>query len=209
METRVQEGISVPIPDDKKKEICVPRIYAKKDGLIQTLDENGVPDGNPLKFSEVHAKGHWHRVALVCIVNAKNQILLQQRSQTVPKSPNVWDISAASHVFYGYDSIDTAKKSIVNELGISLAHRTELSDFKYITCFRKEYEYENIIEKQFHDLFLVRLKEDMSADIIFNKDEVMDITWRSLPEIRKMELNEEFFPRTEWIRQINDYLIRG
>ena len=49
--------------------------------LIDVLDENGVKTGEILSREEIHKKGLWHRAIVVAIVNDKNEILLQQRSE--------------------------------------------------------------------------------------------------------------------------------
>ena len=49
--------------------------------LIDVLDENGILTGEVLPRSEVHKRGLWHRAIVVAIVNEKNEILLQQRSE--------------------------------------------------------------------------------------------------------------------------------
>lgn len=53
--------------------------------LIDVLDENGVLTGEVLPRSEVHKRGLWHRAIVVAIVNEKNEILLQQRSDKKKK----------------------------------------------------------------------------------------------------------------------------
>lgn len=57
--------------------------------LIDVLDENGVLTGEVLPRSEVHKRGLWHRAIVVAIVNEKNEILLQQRSDKKKKCWNV------------------------------------------------------------------------------------------------------------------------
>jgi len=204
-------SIGVPCKDESEEK-KLSMSGEKRNKLIRILDQNGTPrgSGDVMSFDEVHAEGHWHRVVLVCIVNAKNQILLQQRSKFVAKYPNVWDISVASHVLYGEYSIDAAKRSIIEELKIPLKHEIRLNDFRYITCFRKEDDIEAKKERQFHDLFFVRLEGDMPIEkIAFNENDVQNVKWESHPGILDMNNGNEFFPRTEWISPINEYLIRG
>ena len=119
----------IGVPNNPHENIVQGIAEEKKDELIITLNENGIPDGNIAKFSKVHQEGYWHRVALVCIVNKRNQVLLQQRSSLVNKYPDLWDISVASHV-YNKDatSIEAAKRSIIHELGIPLDFEIKLRE---------------------------------------------------------------------------------
>ena len=51
-----------------------------KDELIDVLNEDGIQTGEILSRAEVHKRGLWHRAIVVAIINEKNEILLQQRS---------------------------------------------------------------------------------------------------------------------------------
>ena len=87
--------------------------------LIEVIDENGVPTNEAKIRILIHEDGDWHRVALACIVNEKNEILLQKRANTT-KYPNLWDISVAAHIPYGETSLSAVKKAIIKEIGYNL-----------------------------------------------------------------------------------------
>lgn len=184
------------------------KINEDTEELIDVLDKNGVYTGNVATRSEVHKKGLWHRIALVCLVNAKNEILLQKRSDSVSKFPGLWDLSVASHIRNGENSVMTAKREIVEELGISLSNAPSINRFKYVSCFKNQYKINGIIENQYYDLFLVKYKNISVESLSFNDKEVSDAKWANLGEIERMKAAGELHPRTEWIRLLKSELYR-
>lgn len=69
-----------------------------KQELIDVLTENGIRIGEILPRIEVHKRGLWHRIIVVAIINEKNEILLQQRSNNKDKNPGKWDISVTGYL---------------------------------------------------------------------------------------------------------------
>ena len=104
--------------------------------LIDVLDENGVATGEILSRKEIHEKGLWHRSIVVAIVNEKNEILLQQRSEEKKTNAGMWDISVAGHISAGQDSLSAAAREINEEVSVLLGYRTEIKDFRYMYCYR-------------------------------------------------------------------------
>ena len=62
-----------------------------REELLDVLDSNGIKTGEILPRKEVHKKGLWHRIIVVAIVNEKNEVLIQQRSENKDKNPGMWD----------------------------------------------------------------------------------------------------------------------
>lgn len=50
--------------------------------LIDVLDENGNKTGKILTREQIHKKGLCHRIVVIAIIDAKGNILMQQRSKT-------------------------------------------------------------------------------------------------------------------------------
>jgi isopentenyl-diphosphate delta-isomerase len=63
---------------------------------------------------EAHAKGIWHRLAVILVVNDRGQVLLQQRQS------GKLDHSAAGHVAVGESYEDAARRELLEELGLSI-----------------------------------------------------------------------------------------
>jgi isopentenyldiphosphate isomerase len=181
--------------------------HQKRDEFILVLDENGVSTGELERRETVHKKGKWHRVGLACIINKKREILLQKRSASIEKYPDYYDISVATHIRHDdISAMNAINRAINQELGIPF-NDTNLKNFQYVTSFRKEYEENNIIEKQHHDLFLVKVKNTILIENIkYNTKEVQNVIWANISTILEMERKNLFFPRTEWISMISSLI---
>lgn len=177
--------------------------------LIDVLDENGCLTGKVLPRSEIHKQGLWHRAIIVAIVNENNQILLQQRAANKEKNANMWDISVAGHISAGQDSLSAAAREINEEVSVLLGYRTEIKDFRYMYCFRKEQKIkENFIERQFYDFFILRTSGLDDKTIYFQKEEVQAVKFVDLSELQKMIENNELVERKEIYDILVSFLFR-
>lgn len=180
-----------------------------KTELIDVLDENGLLTGEVLPRSEVHKKGLWHRAIVVAIINEKNEVLLQQRSETKEKNAGMWDISVAGHISAGQDSLSAAAREINEEVNVLLGYRTEIKDFRYMYCFRKEQVFkEDFIERQFYDFFILRTAGIDDKILRFQKEEVQAVKFVDLLTIQKMIDNKEIVDRPEIYQVLTNFLFR-
>ncbi len=177
--------------------------------LIDVLDENGIFTGEVLPRDEVHKRGLWHRAIVVAIINEKNEVLLQQRSFNKEKNAGMWDISVAGHISTGQDSLSAAAREINEEVSVLLGYRTEIKDFRYMYCFRKEQKFgENFIERQFYDFFILRTSGVDDKTLYFQKEEVQAVKFVDLLEIQKMVDNNEIVERPEVYKVLTNFLFR-
>lgn len=177
--------------------------------LIDVLDENGVLTGEVLPRNEIHKRGLWHRAIVVAIVNEQNQILLQQRSEQKEKNAGLWDISVAGHISAGQDSLSAAAREINEEVNILLGYRTEIKDFRYMYCFRKEQKFkDDFIERQFYDFFILRTSGVDDKTLNFQKEEVQAVKFVDLLEIQKMMKNHEIVERPEIYQVLTNFLFK-
>lgn len=177
--------------------------------LIDVLDENGIFTGEVLPRSEIHKKGLWHRAIVVAIINENNQILLQQRSENKEKNAGMWDISVAGHISAGQDSLSAAAREINEEVSVLLGYRTEIKDFRYMYCFRKEEKFrEDFIERQFYDFFILRTSGIDDKTLYFQKEEVQAVKFVDLSQIQKMIEEHVIVERPEVYKVLTNYLFR-
>ncbi len=177
--------------------------------LIDVLNEDGVLTGEVLPRSEVHKRGLWHRAIVVAIINEKNEILLQQRSEKKEKNAGMWDISVAGHISAGQDSLSAAAREINEEVSVLLGYRTEIKDFRYMYCFRKEQKFgEDFIERQFYDFFILRTSGVDDKTLYFQKEEVQAVKFVDLSTIQKMIENQELVERPEIYQVLTNFLFR-
>lgn len=180
-----------------------------KEELIDVLNENGIKTGEILTRKEVHEKGLWHRIIVIAIINEKNEILIQQRSDDKDKNPGMWDISVTGHLSSGQDSLTSATREISEEVSVSLGYSVEVKDFRFMFSFRKEEKVnEHHYDRQFYDFFILR-QNGLSADNIrFQKSEVQAIKFVSISELNRMREENLLVQRDECYDELSNYLFR-
>ena len=177
--------------------------------LLDVLDEDGIFTGEVLSRDEIHKRGLWHRAIVVAIVNEKNEILLQQRSEKKEKNAGMWDISVAGHISAGQDSLSAAAHEINEEVSVLLGYRTEIKDFRYMYCFRKEQKFrDDFIERQFYDFFILRTPGVDDKTLYFQKEEVQAVKFVDLTTIQNMIDNNELVERPEIYKVLINFLFR-
>ena len=132
-------------------------------------------------------------------------MLLQQRHKNLKKFPNLWDLSVASHIQSGGDAISTLLREVNEEIGVQIEYRVQAKDFRFLTSFRNQHIYKDLIENQYYDFFILRKDIDF-ADITFNDQEVQDIQWVNYTKLKKLVKDNLMHPRLEWIEEILSYI---
>ncbi len=180
-----------------------------KEELIDVLNENGIKTGQVLSRGEVHKQGLWHRIIVVAIINEKNEILIQQRSDNKDKNPGMWDISVTGHLSAGQDSLAAATREISEEVSVSLGYTVEVRDFRFMFSFRREERVnENHYDRQFYDFFILRKNGLNKEDITFQESEVQDIKFVNISELNKMREQNLIVERNEVYDELSNYLFR-
>ena len=176
-----------------------------KQELIDVLTENGIKTGEVLPRSEVHKKGLWHRIIVVAIINEKNEILLQQRSNDKDKNPGMWDISVTGHLSAGQDSLMAATR----EVSVSLGYSIDVKDFRFMFSYRKEEKVnENHFDRQFYDFFILRQSGLNNDNIKFQSSEVQAIKFVTISELNEMREQGLLVSRDECYEALSEYLFR-
>ena len=177
--------------------------------LIDVLDENGVKTGRIATRDEVHRLGLWHRCIAVAILNDKNEILLQRRAHSKDKNPDMWDISVAGHISAGQDSLSAAAREINEEVSINLGRYIDISDFRYMFCFRREQIFnEDYIDSQFFDFFILRRPDLRLENIKLQESEVQDIKFCTMSKLRELIERHELVERDAEYAALEDYIFK-
>lgn len=180
-----------------------------KEELIDVLDENGIKTGEILPRKEVHKRGLWHRIIVVAIVNEKNEILIQQRSNNKDKNPGMWDISVTGHLSAGQDSLTAATREISEEVSVSLGYSVEVKDFRFMFSYRKEEMVsEEHMDKQYYDFFILRQNGLSANNIKFQDSEVQAIKFVTIHELNEMREQGLLVNRDECYDELAAYLFR-
>jgi isopentenyldiphosphate isomerase len=131
------------------------------------------------KRGDIIARGDYHLVIHVWIINDKREFLIQKRQPWKVSSPNMWDCAVAGCTIAGENTKETAIRETKEELGIDLdIHKSEIfSTFKSSSLF--------------DDIWIVRQNINIS-DLKLQYEEVADAKWVKGSEIEQLISNGEF-----------------
>ncbi len=175
---------------------------------MEVLNENGVGTGRPATRKEIHEKGLWHRAIIVAIINNDNKVLIQKRAKTKEKFPDLWDLSVAGHIPFGSDSISCAAIEVMEEIGYILPKKTQVRDFRFMTSFRNQLSVsDTFVENQFYDFFICNFDIPIS-NLRIQPEEVSEVKYATIYEIKEMAKQGLFHPRTEWIDILYKYIMK-
>jgi isopentenyl-diphosphate delta-isomerase len=125
---------------------------------------------------EAHRKGLLHRAFSIFVFNSKGEMLMQQRAAGKYHSGGLWTNACCSHPRPGEKTDEAAQRRLKEELGFE-TQLTEIFEFIYQAEFANglaEYEYDHVYVGEYDGL------------IQANKEEVMDVSFCSIREIRRL-----------------------
>ncbi len=125
--------------------------------------------------------GEYHIVVHICILNSKNELLIQRRQPFKHGWPNMWDLSASGSVLAGETSSEAAEREAYEELGIKL---DLIGSRPYFTV--------NFVNG-FGDFFIVRQDIELS-ELKLQPEEVREAKWVSKEEVLKMQEEGTMIP---------------
>ena len=129
-------------------------------------------------------KNLYHLVVHVCIFNAKNQMLIQQRQSFKEGWPNMWDLTVGGSAMIGENSRQAATREVAEELGLKI-------DFENIPPVITKY-----FSEGFDDIYILEKEIDIS-NLILQYEEVQAVKWVSFEEILDMIRLKKFIPYDE------------
>lgn len=148
--------------------------------LTDIYDETGVKTGETAGKYEAHRNGLIHRAVCVWIVNSKNEVLMQTRSDHV-LSPGKMDISFSGHIQAGETSLEAAVREGYEELGISI----DVSRLQYLFSCRVYTGTDEYTENEIDDVYLYKADIPLD-DCRFYDNEVKAVSYVPLEELRTM-----------------------
>ena len=137
---------------------------------------------------EIHSDGSWHRGVHILLFS-NNELLLPVRSPKKDKFPNCYDVSVSEHVEPGEDYIEAAKRGLKEELNI------EGVELKKLLKFRMNY---GLGDNMISELYEAEFDGKIS---FFDKEEIQEIKFYPLDEIKRM-LKEEENKFASWTKEI-------
>ena len=126
------------------------------------------------KVSERHEKveGEYRQSVHTWIMNSKGEFLIQKRTPNKKNFPNMWSQTGG-----GVDSGETTLQAAIRECHEELGINIEKDEIEFMLSFKRKYD--------FVDVWLVKHDYDIST-LVLQEDEVSDVRWASIDEIREL-----------------------
>ena len=155
------------------------------------VDKNDNPIGTAEKLL-AHQKNLCHRAFSVILtreINNNIEILLQKRQKTKYHCANLWSNTCCSHPKPGENTLESAKKRLLFEMGITCK-------INYIGAIYYQTKLANqLFEHEYDHVFHGNYTEDHCD---FNEDEVATTQWIDLLSL-KTELKNQPHKFTPWL----------
>ena len=118
--------------------------------------------------------GEYHLAVHVCILNSRNQLLIQQRQPFKKGWSNMWDLSVGGSAVAGDTSAMAAEREILEELGlkVDLSHTRPLFTINFLDGF--------------DDYYILRMDVELS-ELTLQEEEVQRVRWADKEEVLKMQ----------------------
>lgn len=152
--------------------------------LWDLYTENREKTGKTMVRGEKQPDGFYRIVVHVCIFNAKNQLLIQQRVPFKDDWKNLWDITVGGSAISRESSRNAAARELKEELGLEI----DFSDAKNV---RRAFSLN--FHGGFDDFYIIKKDVNLSA-LKFQAEEVQNAKWASKDEIFTLLDEKKFIP---------------
>lgn len=119
-----------------------------------------------------------HRAVAVFIINSKNQVLLQKRSEMQKMWPGMWDLSSGGHVDSGEQGFQAIQRELHEELGLDI----QTSEMDFIGSALSTNIKGDIINKHLNEYYVVNKDIDLES-LKLQATEVSEVKWVDKEEI--------------------------
>lgn len=124
-------------------------------------------------------EGMYRLVVHVAVFNQEGKMLIQKRQKNKSRWANLWDLSVGGHVVSGENTREAAVREAQEELGLDI----DLSD--------KPANITTTFNNGFDDYYIVTVEVKIE-DIIIQQEEVSEVRWASLSEIKEFIRTNKF-----------------
>ena len=158
--------------------------------MVIPVDENDNPIGTMPKM-EAHEKAMLHRAFSVFILNANDEVLLQQRANDKYHSAGLWTNTCCSHPHPGEDTLGAARRRLKEEMGME-------ADLQFVFKFMYKAPFDNLLTEHEIDHVFIGKTDELP---VINPEEVASYKYMKPEEIKlDMEQNPQSY--TVWFRII-------
>lgn len=147
---------------------------------FDVLLENGEYSGKIETREICHKNGLWHKAVALFIINSKDEVLLQKRSEKKKLWPNLWDITAGGHVLAGEFGFEAIIREIKEELGTNITK----NDILFLGASISSNVKGEIINNHFNEYYIVNKDIDISK-LVLQPEEVSEVKWFEKNDIIK------------------------
>ena len=165
---------------------------------IDILEENGEIVGTTT-VNEAHQNGLLHKVVHVWIVNRRNKLLVQKRSDLKEFCPLMRDVSFAGHVKAGENSLDACEREAKEKLGLNI----DDDELKFLFSIIENFEEGKI--RELADVYILHKDLDLT-DLTLDKSEVEEVKWVPFHEFFVTCMTKKFVPHEEEYRLLKEVL---
>lgn len=158
--------------------------------MVILVDENDNPVGTMPKM-EAHEKAMLHRAFSVFILNANDEVLLQQRANDKYHSAGLWTNTCCSHPHPGEDTLGAARRRLKEEMGME-------ADLQFVFKFMYKAPFDNLLTE--HEIDHVFIGKTDQLPVI-NPEEVASYKYMK-PEDIKLDMEQNPQSYTVWFRII-------
>ena len=158
--------------------------------MVILVDENDNPIGTMPKM-EAHEKAMLHRAFSVFILNANDEVLLQQRANDKYHSAGLWTNTCCSHPHPGEDTLGAARRRLKEEMGME-------ADLQFVFKFMYKAPFDNLLTE--HEIDHVFIGKTDQLPVI-NPEEVASYKYTK-PEDIKLDMEQNPQSYTVWFRII-------
>ncbi len=152
--------------------------------LFDVYDKERNLTGKTLERGKPVPEGCYRMVVHICIFNSDGKMLIQQRQPFKHSWSGMWDLSVGGSSVAGDTSLSAAIRETGEELGIRLSP-DELR--RVLTIQTKGI---------FDDIYIVNKNVDETA-LTLQAEEVAQVKWADIYEIKKMTAEKIFIPYHE------------
>lgn len=149
--------------------------------MWDVYDKNRVKKGKTIVRGSHIEPDEFHMVIHICIINAKGELLIQQRQPFKNGWPNMWDITVGGSALAGENSQQAASRELMEEIG----YEYDFTDQRPIMTVN--------FSKGFDDYYV--LEEEVNLeDLTLQYEEVQAVKWATKEEVFDMIDEGKFIP---------------
>lgn len=149
--------------------------------IVDIYDAKKNKTNKTVERKEKPKEGEYRLSIQIWITNEKGEILIQRRSNNRKMFPNMWSETAGGAAQTGENSEETCAREFQEELGVT----PDMKKAEYIGCIKRKYDYV--------DIWYIKQNIDIK-NIKIQEEEVSEVKYASIEEIKKLIKNKEFVP---------------